>query len=245
MFRRANALLGRPCGPLATRHRPLLDSSNRSEVAMATSAKGPLDFASIRRANLLPMKTTGLRACPRDLGQVPRDYLLRLLVFNQPCPTDTLWELAKADDNCPLDSKKHLKMVLKIASLQGWLLYEKNQTNNNFYAKIHPARAKEAQELLYQHRHELEVAERERVVQEAAEKAETKERQRAALDVAIHMAQQQLINAVVKLQEHSPDLIQKLPCVTNEGGINFHWYDATRASAQQPANDEGKQAAAE
>lgn len=229
-------LLARPYGPESTHIRVWADSMpNYTEHHMATSkyVRHRPEFMALRTQYEQNEKHKFLRSIPRDLGQVPRDYLIRLLYFNQPCTTDTLWTLAKADNACPLDSKRHLKQVMKIATLQNWVIFEKNQTNNLYYATVHSNKSKEAQDLLYQHRRKLEVSEKDGEKKVVEVKKQEKTKRSEGLDMAITQLQQQLITCVVKLQEHNPALIKELPCVTEKGGINFHWYDNQRRLATQ------------
>ena len=246
MFRRQCFLLARPFGPLSIKSNHMMDNvPNRTEKAMAEMMHGRPEFASMRRTYARPMKQSKIRAIPRDLGTVPRDHAIRLLFFNQPCTVETLWQLAKSDDSCPFDSKKHLKSVLTIARMQNWIVYEKNQTNNIFYCSVHPGKAKEAQELLYAQRSQFEARERQAAKQKVEDARVAKVLRGEALDAAIQQMQQQLMTAVVKLQEHNPDLIQQLSCVAEDGAVNFHWYDPDRAAgAAAPASSEDGKAEA-
>ncbi len=237
----AGLLLGRPYGPESTHIGRFEDTMpNHTELHMATSkwTPGRPEFKALRAQYDRPETQKWIRSIPRDLGQIPRDYIIRLLYFNQPCTTDTLWTLAKADDACPLDSKRHMKMVMKIATLQNWIIFEKNQTNNLYYATVHPNKSKEAQDLLYQHRRKMELAETESAKKVDEVKKQVKTKRSEGLDMAITQLQHQLITCVVKLQEHNPALIKELPCVTESGGINFHWYDNQRRIAKQQQEEE-------
>jgi hypothetical protein len=228
-LRRTAILLARPVGPVQTDIHVYKDRMiNRTESVMAQGTWHRPEYMSARFQNAGPMTQHKLRAIPRDLGQIPREYIIRLLYFNQPCTVDTLWTLSKADESCPFDSKKHMKQVLKIATLQDWVVYEKNQTNNLYFASVHPSKAKEAQDLLYVQRKQTEMAEREAAKKADAARQESKTKRNEGLDMAIQQLQHQLITCVVKLQEHDPALIEKLACVTPNGGIDFHWYNEER-----------------
>lgn len=69
-----------------------------------------------------------LKAMPRDTGKIPRDFLLTVLYRHQPCEIDKLWDLCSADPRCVLDSKRHLRAVLKQAREEGFLTLEKAPT---------------------------------------------------------------------------------------------------------------------
>lgn len=66
-----------------------------------------------------------LKAVPRDTGKIPRDFLLTVLYRHQPCEIDKLWDFCSADPRCVLDSKRHLRAVLKQAREEGFLSLEK------------------------------------------------------------------------------------------------------------------------
>jgi hypothetical protein len=77
-----------------------------------------------------------LKAVPRDTGKIPRDFLLTVLYRHQPCEIDKLWDLCSADPRCVLDSKRHLRAVLKQAREEGFLSLEKIVTSTEESAAV-------------------------------------------------------------------------------------------------------------
>jgi hypothetical protein len=188
---------------------------------MAKMAARPAEDMDLRRMYARPMPNHPLRAIPRDFGALPRNYALRLLYFSQPCKLADLWTLAKQNEDCPFDSRRHLKQVLEIASMQNWVRREKNQTDRMWYYSVHHSHAQAVEELLMAKKRAVDAA-AERARDEAAEQQRAdQERKATALDEAIHQLQQQLVKNVVKLQERDPAAVSRLSYVTKSGAVNF------------------------
>lgn len=67
-----------------------------------------------------------MKAVPRDTGRIPRDFVLSVLYRHQPCEIDKLWDYCSADPRCVLDSKRHLRAVLKQTREEGFVTLEKS-----------------------------------------------------------------------------------------------------------------------
>ncbi|KAH9601111.1 hypothetical protein LSM04_001383 [Trypanosoma melophagium] len=225
MLRRTLLCLSRPKGPQGLRpgKEYRLTVPYRSEVTMMRLANYRGFNSNIRELFKQPLVSNNIKAIPRDLGEIPRNYVLKLLFFHQPVRLVDLWTVCKEHDDVPLDSAKHLRLVLKIAKLQRWVYAEKNQTNNLYYYYIHQSRVKEVQEMV--RADEIRKKEQESVEYMEAEKKrrEGEERQRAARDEKIQALQATLISNVAQIQQFDPEYVRRKPYLTESGALNVAW----------------------
>jgi hypothetical protein len=224
MLRRTLRALGRPYGPNKSSSELRRDSACRSEVTMLKHTRDPKQFMDMRQAFKTKIKISRTTAIPRDLGELPRNYALKLLFFNQPCVLPALWKLVKDRDDAPMDSMRHLRQVLKIARLQNWVYTEKNQTNNEWYFYIHKSRMDAVQEMILVEKNDKAREDTERATEAAEEQAAGVAQREEALDSTIRQLQHQLIATVVKIREHDPAVAAELPFVTGSGAVNVTWY---------------------
>lgn len=163
-------LLSRPKGPPGLRpgREYRYTVPYRSEVAMLSLAKQPKFNSNIRELFKKPLESNNIKAIPRDLGEIPRKFVMCLLFLHQPIRLLDLWEQCKQQNDVPLDSAKHLRLVLKIAKLQRWVYTEKNQADNLYYFYLHRSRSHEVQEMIRQQ----EIAMKEEEVLKEKKKAE-------------------------------------------------------------------------
>jgi hypothetical protein len=75
--------------------------------------------------SFLPEQRWKLQGVPRDSGVVPRDFVLKTLYMEQPCEVESLWALCAQDPSCVLDSKRHLREVLRQCREEGFVAFEK------------------------------------------------------------------------------------------------------------------------
>ncbi|ORC89017.1 uncharacterized protein TM35_000142280 [Trypanosoma theileri] len=225
MLRRTLFCLNRPKGPQGLRpgKEYRLTVPYRSEVTMMRLANHRGFNSNIRELFKKPLVQNNIKAIPRDLGEIPRNYVLKLLFFHQPVRLVDLWAVCKEHDDVPLDSAKHLRLVLKIAKLQRWVYAEKNQTNNLYYYYIHQSRVKEVQEMV--RAEEVRKKEQESVEYMEAEKQrrEEQERRMAARDEKIQALQATLISNVAQIQQFDPSYVREKPYVTESGALNVAW----------------------
>nr|CCC89319.1 unnamed protein product [Trypanosoma congolense IL3000] len=225
MLLRTVMLLNRPKGPQGLRpgkeYRRTVPY--RSEVTMLRLANNKAFNSNIRELFKKPIMMNNIKAIPRDLGEIPRNYVLKLLLFHQPIRLVDLWNVCKEHDDVPLDSAKHLRLVLKIAKLQRWVYAEKNQTNNLYYYYIHQSRMREVQEMV--RAAEVQKKERESLQHLQAEKERQEERERlaVALDDSIVALQQVLVSNIAQIQEFDPEYVREKPYVTEDGAVNVGW----------------------
>ena len=235
MFRVSIQKLPRACGPLGlTPNGKVLTTkfAHRPEYAMAAmNCKKTLwsnQNEFIRRNGITAR--LGLWAIPRDFGEIPRNFLLRILFANQPIGSAELWERLKERTDCPYDSQTHMREVLRFARKQNWVYAEKNQANNKWYWHVHRRRMSEVQSLLDHdrvHERDEELAKPQR---EMALQKEQELNQEEALDKSIVLLQQQLVASVCKLREFNPAAAAELPCSTGDGGVDVAWHWKTSGS---------------
>ncbi|EKG01699.1 hypothetical protein TCSYLVIO_007299 [Trypanosoma cruzi] len=225
MLRRSFCFMNRPKGPHGLRpgKEYRLTIPYRSEVTMLRCANQRAFNSNIRELFKKPLMQNNIKAIPRDLGEIPRNYVIKLLFFHQPIRLVDLWSVCKEHDDVPLDSAKHLRLVLKIAKLQRWVYAEKNQTNNLYYYYIHQSRVREVQEMV--RADEVRKKEKESLEAVEAEKLrrEEDENRRMALDDKILALQSILISNVAQIQQFDPAFVQAKPYVTEGGAVNVAW----------------------
>jgi hypothetical protein len=249
MLRHTLAKLNRPKGPLGQRpgKEYRLTVPYRSEVTMLRESGYKKFNSNIRELFKKPLEQNNIKAVPRDLGELPRNYVVKLLFFHQPIRLLDLWEICKQHDDVPLDSARHLRLVMKIAKLQKWVYAEKNQSNNLYYFYVHQSRTHEVQQMV---RHD-EIVKRERDAQAAAEELRKQEahREQAAqsLDDRIVAMQNTLVSNMGHIRAFDPAFVDAKPYVMESGAVNCAWHwDGVRSSASERApkasNEEGSDA---
>lgn len=249
MLRRSLARLNRPKGPLGQRpgKEYRLTVPYRSEVTMLRETGFKKFNSNIRELFKKPLEQNNIKAVPRDLGELPRNYVVKLLFFHQPVRLLDLWEICKQHDDVPLDSARHLRLVMKIAKVQKWVYAEKNQSNNMYYFYVHQSRTHEVQQMVRQD----EIAKREREAAAAAaevRKAEA-QRERAAqsLDDRIVALQNTLVSNMGHIRAFDPSFVEKKPYVMESGAVNcaWHWDGVMGGSDAAPSEAPGADSTAE
>ncbi|KPI88783.1 hypothetical protein ABL78_2098 [Leptomonas seymouri] len=241
MLLRTLTRLSRPKGPLGLRpgKEYSLTVPYRSEVTMLRECGFKRFNSNIRELFKKPLERNNIKAIPRDLGELPRNYTVKLLFFHQPIRLLDLWEVCKQHDDVPLDSARHLRLVLKIAKLQKWVYAEKNQSNNLYYFYIHPSRTHEVQQLIRQD----EIMKRERDAQAAAEEVRQEEARRErdsqSLDDRIVALQNTLVSNIGHIRAFDPAFVDAKPYVMDSGAVHcaWHWDGAGTPAAEAGARN--------
>lgn len=242
MLRRTLLRWGRPKGPLGQRpgKEYRLTVPYRSEVTMLRQAGTKRFNSNIRELFKKPLVQNNIKAIPRDLGELPRNYIVKLLFFHQPIRLLDLWEVCKQHDDVPIDSARHLRLLLKIAKLQKWVYAEKNQSNNLFYYYLHQSRTHEVQQMVRQD----EVAKRAREAAAETEAMRSAEAQQArdaqSLDDRIVALQNTLVSNMGHIRAFDPAYVDAKPYVMESGAVNcaWHWDGASEAAAAAQAVDQ-------
>jgi len=73
----------------------------------------------------LPEQRWNMQPIPRDTGKVPRNFVLKMLYFEQPTAVDSLWKKCVQDPECVLESRRHLREVLKQCRDENFIYFEK------------------------------------------------------------------------------------------------------------------------
>ena len=79
-----------------------------------------------KNLNLTREQRLRMEALPRDVGMIPRDFVLNVLYLNQPCEVDKLWEMCTEDPTSVMESKRHLRAVLKQCREEGFVYFERD-----------------------------------------------------------------------------------------------------------------------
>jgi len=164
------------------------------------------------------------KAIPRDVGEIPRNYILRFVYFNQPITSMGLWELMKKQADCPFDSKHHLQLVMKFARLDGWIYFEINQDSNQWVCNLTRERYNDVQALVTQHRDDERNKEDERQTRLAKEKEKEATEKIQNDDSYADFLHQELLLAAERLRSHNEEAYAALPFV-DKGGYNIAWYE--------------------
>ncbi|GET88132.1 hypothetical protein, conserved [Leishmania tarentolae] len=240
MLRRTLARWNRPKGPPGLRpgKEYRLTVPYRSEVTMIRQAGFKKFNSNIRELFKKPLEQNNIKAVPRDLGELPRNYVVKLLFFHQPIRLLDLWELCKQHDDVPLDSARHLRLVLKIAKLQKWVYAEKNQTDNLYYYYVDQSRTHEVQQMV---RHD-EVVKRAQETRKKAQAMQREEERQAreaqSLDDRIIALQNTLVSNVGHIRAVDPAYVEAKPYVMASGAVNcaWHWEEAANTAAQSASS---------
>lgn len=177
----------------------------RSEVAMLSLATHKKINCNIRELFKKPLEANNIKAIPRDLGELPRYFVVSLLFMHQPIRLLDLWELCKQHNDVPLDSAKHLRLVLKIAKIQKWVYCEKNQSDNFYYYYLHRSRTHEVQEMIHEREINLKAMERAMEADASRHAEETEKEKDHALDESIMQIQRLIDENMTKLSGHISD----------------------------------------
>lgn len=228
MLRKSSKQLFRPFGPLRTGlGNQRTNEPFRTELTMTKQTTFPhKDSCDLRTLyhQVKKLKHTELFGLPRDLGELPRTYMLRTLFLNQPCLEPALWRLLKENDDCPFDSYDHLDMVIRVALHQNWITREKNQVDRKWYLSVHKSRSADIQKLVQAEKENSLRIESEAAAKETeANKLQAAERDEA-LDTAIRHLQHQITVNVAALLEQDPGLVRDLPFVRPDKAVDFAWH---------------------
>lgn len=207
MWQRTLFRLSRPKGPPGLRPGKAYRYTvpYRSEVAMLSLANHAKFNTNIRELFKKPLEANNIKAIPRDLGEIPRNFVVRLLSLHQPIRLVDLWEICKENEDVPIDSAKHLRLVLKIAKMQKWVYTEKNQTDNLYYYHLHKSRTHEVEEMIRQD--EVLAKEKERQYEMATEKRlkDEMEKRATAIDDSIRMVEKLIADNIKQIRTFDPD----------------------------------------
>lgn len=195
-----------------------------------------------------------LKAMPRDIGRIPRDFVLSVVYQNQPCEVDKLWDMCSTDPRCVLDSKRHLRAVLKQAREEGWITFEKSQdvaaSESQWTCVLTRERFSEVKQIISGH---VEASATSGVGLRGANLAETtealqafKEMNEDAKATHLRLLKEQVKLTTERLRRFQRTEVDYLPYTDLNGKVQFMWWYETRdqtapASETLPESDNAVQ----
>ena len=200
-------------------------SAYRSEKVMFKVMRGPkYDIPSDRRyREIFKYMPHGI---PRDCGEIPRNYILRMVYFNQPITAAALWEELKKQTDTPVDSRRHMTLVLKMARIEEWVYFEKNQDSNDWVMNITRERYPDVQRLVTEHRDSERTRADEASAREAQEKAVQAVELTANEEAYVGVLHRELLAAAERLRGHDSNAYAALPFLGGPEGYDLTWYKA-------------------
>eukprot|EP00760_Papus_ankaliazontas_P030517 PhM_4_TR4874/c0_g1_i1/m.4843 len=242
MFRRQRLSLWLKNPHAGPMYHPEAWTAYRSERSMLKLRRAPI-WEQTTHTRMKEVWRFNPSAVPRDLGEIPREYMLRHLYFQQPTTSQQFWEELKKNPDIPFDSKKHLTLVLKMARIEGWVTFEKDQEANKFTLSVSREKYGEVQELVRAHRE----AERRQAETDAERELEAARADEAATaersNEYVEWMHAELVRASERLKMYDPAAFEELPmreAKTGKGhaGYDMFWYraDTPAAATDDKAN---------
>ncbi|EKG05852.1 hypothetical protein TCSYLVIO_003064 [Trypanosoma cruzi] len=179
------------------------------------------------------------KAIPRDFGKIPRDFVLSVLYRHQPCEVSGLWEHCTSDPGVVLDSKRHLREVLKQARDEGFVSFERDPVSNEWLCFVTRERFEEVRQIAGAKAEASEVYSGLRG-SSATETSSYTERFKEMNEMAREEHARRLEEEVKTTTKHLRSFQRKevdyLPYTDLNGKVNFMWWYETR-DVQQRGGD--------
>lgn len=176
----------------------------------------------------LPEQKWTMKPLPRDTGKIPRDFVLTVIYKMQPVNVADLWDLCTCEAGCVLDSKRHLRAVLKQAREEGWLLFEKDAAADAWICSLTRERFEEVRSMAQQDA-ATQTAAHAGLRGQAAE--QTTENSSAFEHMTVdekrqHLAQLQtaLRSSNERVERFQRTEVDYLPYTTLHGKVDFMWW---------------------
>lgn len=96
---------------------------------------------------LRPEDRLRMSAIPRDVGRIPRDFVLNVLYHNHPCEVEKIWDLCVRDPTVVLDSKRQLRALLRQCRDEGFVSFERAAENDGWVCVLTRERFAEVRDL--------------------------------------------------------------------------------------------------
>ncbi|KNH08390.1 hypothetical protein XU18_1103 [Perkinsela sp. CCAP 1560/4] len=202
----------------------------RPEREMLKNFHGAAHEIPYKRKLNMVLKGYRVNGTPRDVGEIPRKYVLRFILLHQPVTYNTLWEALKTQKDVPLDSMTHLRLVVKMARHEDWVYMEKDQDANEMCLNIKHDKLNDVQQMVYEHQEAQRLANEQKALEEARVDAIKKEEIDEIQSVHLDNLQRELIEVAEKLKKYDVNYHSSLPYATPEGGYDLFWYK--KASSQ-------------
>jgi hypothetical protein len=191
--------------------------------------------------SFLPEQRWAMKPIPRDIGRVPRDFVLSVVYKAQPVNVGELWDLCTGEAGCVLDSKRHLREVLKQAREEGFLVFEKDVGANTWVCSLARERFEEVRTIVITDSANQTAAQaglRGRAAERTTESSTAFEAMDAT-DKVTHVAQLRdaLRASNQRVERFQRTEVDYLPFTTLNGKVDFMWwYESRDVSAEAAAN---------
>ena len=181
-------------------------------------------FTNEQRFRLKPM--------PRDVGRIPVQFVLGVVYRNQPCAVDSLWEICAAHPKTVLDSRRHLRSVLKQAREEGYVTFEKDPSDGSWQCALTRDRFEEVKAMVQRDADEEATATNTLREGSAADTtAFAAEFQTMSLEEKkdhVKKLQAEVTRTTDHLRKFQRTTIDYLPYTDLNGKVNFMWWYETK-----------------
>lgn len=186
-----------------------------------------------------------VKSIPRDVGKIPRDFVLSVLFRHQPCEVASLWTHCVSDPQIVLDSKKHLRDVLEQARAEGFISFEKDAVSHRWVCHLTRERFEDVRAIVAAKAEATEqysslrgaastdTADFSGVFQQMNEEAKKEH---------LRILQEQVAETTEHLKKFQRTEIDYLPYTDLNGKVNFMWWYETVESKDMDTLPSGSDA---
>ena len=176
-----------------------------------------------------------LKAMPRDVGRIPRNFVLQILFRQQPAHVDGLWASCQRDSGMVLESRRHLREVLKQARDEGFIYFEKEAETGEWQCLLTRERYAEVEAL-------VDTANANAVLEAPTLRGEAIGETEAYAAEYRSMTDEEKVEHIQKLKEqvsatsakvrtYTRNEVDYLPYTDLNGKVNFMWWYEARDGA--------------
>ncbi|RNF00923.1 hypothetical protein TraAM80_07313 [Trypanosoma rangeli] len=179
------------------------------------------------------------KAIPRDVGKIPRNFVLSVLYRHQPCEVGGLWEYCTNDPEVVLDSKRHLREVLQQAREEGFVTFERDPVSNEWLCFLTRERFEEVRQIAGAKAEVSEVHSGLRGFSAAETSSYTerfKEMNETAKEEHARRLEEEVTATTRHLRSFQRREVDYLPYTDLNGKVNFMWWYETRDVLQKGGN---------
>ncbi|RNF18064.1 uncharacterized protein Tco025E_04618 [Trypanosoma conorhini] len=179
------------------------------------------------------------KAIPRDVGKIPRDFVLSVLYRHQPCEVSGLWEYCTNDPGVVLDSKRHLREVLQQAREEGFVTFERDPVSSEWLCFLARERFEEVRQIAAARAEASEAHSGLRgfsATETSAYAERFKEMNDTAKEEHLRRLEEEVKTTTRHLRSFQRKEVDYLPYTDLNGKVNFMWWYETR-DVQQKGGD--------